>query len=367
MILCFGILNSLLLRLFDERVIDLWQLLRRPVGKKGKEDKAVKVPYEMGVPRSTLKAVFYQNLNVMATTNDATKAGSGGIVSAIVAYCFWGVMPVYWSLLSEATNVEILAHRIIWSLVFILFILIVKRQLGLTIETFKKLLVNPRKYGTVVIVLATLFASANWLVNIVGVNTGRVVELGLGTFLTPLATVAIGVVFFHEKLSRLRLLAIILAACGVAVLIAGLDRFPWIAVSVSGTWAIYGALKKKVIIHPMQSVAIEHAILFVPATAFLFSPQGIYAAHFLQGLDSGLSYALMGTGVMTSIPMILFSLAAQRLPMTVLGIIQYLAPVITLLSGVFIFREGMTTAELIALGFILSAVVLYIVSGRQKG
>ena len=284
------------------------------------------------------------------------------MASAIVSYCIWGAIALYWSLLREAGDLEILAHRILWSLIFISVLIVIQGKMRGTVELFFDLFQHPKENKTFVLLLATLFASGNWLINIIGVTANRVVELSLGTFLTPLATVAIGVLFFSERLSRLRMLAIGLAALGVAVLIAGLDRFPWIAICVSTTWAIYGAMKKLIKIEPLKSVAIEHLLMVGPAIVYLLSNNSILVKHFFESLDSYLGWALIGTGIVTSVPMVLFSLAAQRLHMTVLGIIQFLSPVLTFLLGIFVFKEVVSVTELIALCFIVTAVLLYIFS-----
>ena len=289
-----------------------------------------------------------------------------GLLSAIGAYTIWGTITLYWALLADVDSVEVLSHRIVWSLVFVIGLLIIRRKLGETLELLKNLILAPRRNHTLLLLLATFFASATWLVNIMGVSMGRVVELSLGTFLTPLATMAIGVVFFSERVSKIRIAAIALAVSGVGVLITGLDRFPWFAVLVSSTWAIYGALKKKIVIEPLKSVGIEHVLMSVPAIIYLLSFDGIFIRHFLSGFDSVTSWALMGTGIVTSVPMILFSLAAQRIPMTILGIIQYTCPITTFLLGVFYFQEPVTSTELTALSFIAAAVVLYVLGNRQK-
>ena len=133
------------------------------------------------------------------------------------------------------------------------------------------------------------------------------------------------------------------------------------------TWATYGALKKLIVIDPMKSVAIEHLLMFFPALAFLlYGAQGLYWGRFESGFETGLSWYLLGTGIVTSVPMILFSLAAQKLPMTVLGIIQFLSPVITFFLGIFVFQEVVTRAECLALACILVAVSLYVIGGLKK-
>lgn len=297
-------------------------------------------------------------------TKDSTKIG---LFAALASYSIWGLIALYWRLMAEATSVEILAHRIVWSFVFIIGILLFQRQIGKTLLLIKDMIKAPVATRAWILLLATVFASANWLINIMGVNTGHVVELSLGTFLTPIATMTIGLVFFAEKVSRLRKIAIAFAVLGVAVLIGGLDRFPWYALSVSVTWATYGALKKLIVIDPMKSVAIEHLLMFFPAFLFLlYGAQGLYWCRFEEGFQTGLSWYLLGTGIVTSVPMILFSLAAQKLPMTVLGIIQFLSPVITFFLGIFVFQEAVTTAESLALACILVAVSLYIVGGLKK-
>ena len=297
-------------------------------------------------------------------TKDSTKVG---LFAALASYSIWGLIALYWRLMAEATSVEILAHRIVWSFVFIISILLFQRQIGKTLTLIKEMLASPIATRAWILLLATLFASANWLINIMGVNNGHVVELSLGTFLTPIATMTIGLVFFSEKVSRLRQIAIAFAVLGVAVLIGGLDRFPWYALSVSVTWATYGALKKLIVIDPMKSVAIEHLLMFFPALAFLsYGAQGLYWGRFESGFETGLSWYLLGTGIVTSVPMILFSLAAQKLPMTVLGIIQFLSPVITFFLGIFVFQEVVTRAECLALACILVAVSLYVIGGLKK-
>lgn len=289
-----------------------------------------------------------------------------GLAGAIAAYVLWGVMPLYWHLMAAVDSVDILAHRIVWSFAFIVMLLALQGRLSATISRTCAVFSKKQRKTAALVAAASLFASANWLINILGVNTGRVVELGLGTFLTPLATVAIGIVIFGERVSKIRAAALAVAALGVAALVTGLDRFPSIALSVSATWATYGALKKKVTLAPMESVALEHALMLPFALAWLFlSKDGAAISLFAEGFSSGISLVLIGTGLVTSIPMILFSLAAQRLPLSILGIIQFVSPVLTLLLGVFVFGEPLSGAEAAALFCVATAAVLYAASARS--
>lgn len=281
-----------------------------------------------------------------------------GLIAALIAYCIWGMMPLYWRGLSEAGSVEILCHRIVWSLFFILLALAVQGKIPALARTLKGLARDLPQAGF--IFGATSFASANWLINIVGVNTGRVVELGIGMFLTPLATVALGMIFFRERLEKTRVAAVALAAAGVVIMIWNLGRIPWIALGVSSTWAIYGAFKKKVTIDPWSSTAAEHMMMFPFALAALLWLAASGTGHFLAGGIRTLDLMLLGTGVMTSIPMIAFSLAAQKLPLIYLGFVQYLNPILTTLLGVLWFREPIGEAELVPLAFIWAGIALYL-------
>lgn len=296
---------------------------------------------------------------------EAAKSSAGtsatartGLVAGLVAYSVWGVMPVYWRLLSAADPSEILAHRIVWSLFFVLLVIAVRGGLKPLGQTLKDLAADHR--AGLVICLAALFASVNWLINIVGVNTGRVVELGIGMFLTPLATVALGMAFFSERLSKTRLLSVLLAAAGVIIMIWNLGRIPWIAIGVSSTWAVYGALKKLVKIDAWSSIATEHLLMSPFALGFLLWLAAEGTGQFMTGPSKPLDLFLIGTGIMTSIPMIAFSIAAQRLPLIILGFVQYLNPVLTLLLGIFYFGEPIAEAELVPLAFIWSGILLYL-------
>lgn len=291
----------------------------------------------------------------LTSTNESVNRA--GLFAALLAYTIWGLIPLYWNLLNGVGPVEILAHRIFWSFLFIMATVAVMGRVKNILPTIRFLCEN-RVQG-LCIVLATLFASANWLINIVGVNTGRVVELGIGLFLTPLATIALGCIFYSEKLTKLRAAALFLAAAGVGIMIYKLGDIPWIAIGVSSTWAIYGALKKKVVIDPWMSNAIEHGALVIPAGLFLLYLASDGTGQFLNG-PAEVSLVLAGTGVVTAVPMIAFSLAAQRLKLTLLGIIQYLNPVLTLALGVFFFGEPVRESEIVPLCFIWTGVILYL-------
>ena len=183
-------------------------------------------------------------MTTQAPDLNSPAAARTGIAAGVLAYIIWGLMPIYWRLLGEASSLEILCLRIIGSLVFIFGYLAAKGRLGELSGVVRGL--RSDRPLALLLVGAAFFSSANWLVNIVGVNTGHVVELGIGMFLTPLMSVALGVVFFREKLTPIQWISVLLPLVGVLIMIWGLGRIPWIAILVSSTWAVYSAIKKKV-------------------------------------------------------------------------------------------------------------------------
>lgn len=292
----------------------------------------------------------------MNSTNSNLRAG---LAAGLLANGIWGLFPLYWHLLGGAASTEILAHRIVWCLVSLAAALALTGRLGACARAVRALASDRRLALT--LFAATVFASANWLINIVGANTDRVVELGIGMFITPLATVGLGMAFFHEQLSRTRVAAVALAAAGVLIMIFELGRFPWIAIGVSASWAVYGALKKTVRMDPWYSITVEHAMMAPFALAWLAWLAASGEGVFLAPGRAALSLELMGTGLLTLIPMVSFSIAAQKLPLILLGIIQYLNPVMTLLLGLFWFGEPISRGEVIPLLFIWSGIALYLV------
>ena len=282
-------------------------------------------------------------MTTQAPDLNSPAAARAGIAAGVLAYIIWGLMPIYWRLLGEASSLEILCLRIIGSLVFIFGYLAAKGRLG-------------------ELVGAAFFSSANWLVNIVGVNTGHVVELGIGMFLTPLMSVALGVVFFREKLTPIQWISVLLPLVGVLIMIWGLGRIPWIAILVSSTWAVYSAIKKKVPLSAWISLAVEHALMLIPAALYLMYLERAGGMYFLHGHGVELDLALLFVGFVTAIPMIAFSYAAPRLPMLMLGFIQTLNPILVTSLGVLFFGESLTRTELIPLLFIWSGIAIYLAS-----
>ncbi|MEU5973697.1 EamA family transporter RarD [Streptomyces sp. NPDC047315] len=274
-----------------------------------------------------------------------------GLLYGIGAYGMWGLVPLFWPLLKPAGATEILAHRMTWSLVVVaLALLVLKRWAWL-----RELLRDPRKLG--LLALAAVVISVNWGVYIWSVNTGRVVEASLGYFINPLVTIAIGVLLLKERLRPAQWAAVGVGAAAVLVLAIGYGQPPWISLVLAFSFATYGLAKKKANIGGLESLAAETAILFVPALAFLvwLTAQGD-ATFGTEG--AGHMALLAATGLVTAVPLVCFGAAAIRVPLSTLGLLQYLAPVFQFLLGILYFHEAMPAERWAGFGLVWLALAV---------
>lgn len=275
----------------------------------------------------------------------------GGALYALLAYGAWGLLPIYWKFLGISPAVEVLSHRMIWSAVFLILILLVQRRL----PDLLALLRQPRRVG--VLFLTASLLSVNWGMYIYGVNSDQVVEASLGYYINPLVTVLMGFVFLKERLHPLQWLAVALAAVGVGYFIVQLGTVPWIALGLAITFACYGLLRKTTPVAPLVGLAVE-TLLITPFTLAFVSYLGLTGqGHFGQTIP--LTLLFMGAGVATSLPLLWFNTAAKRLPLATLGFFQYLAPSIALLLGVLVYGEPFTPTHLVTFGCIWTALTLY--------
>ena len=278
-----------------------------------------------------------------------------GILLAISAYGFWGLFPIYWKQLQSVPSTEIIGHRIVWSLVFALGVLIFKRRLREmlhAIRDFRVVLV----YG-----IAAGLLAVNWTTYVWSVNTGYVVEASLGYFINPLVSVLLGVIFFREHLRPLQWTAIGLAAVGVGYLTIRYGSLPWIALVLAFSFATYGLIKKRASLEALEGQTLEVALLFAPAILYLLflESQGVGTfGH--AGLRS--VYLVLG-GVVTAAPLLMFAGAARRIPLSMLGILQYIAPTLQFSIGVWVYGEEFSTVRLTGFCFIWSALMIYTVEG----
>ncbi|CAM5527624.1 EamA family transporter RarD [Streptomyces xanthochromogenes] len=265
---------------------------------------------------------------------DAAGQQRTGLLYGIGAYGMWGLVPLFWPLLKPADAMEILAHRMTWSLAVVVLVLLVMRRWAWIGELVRR----PRKLG--LIAVAATVITVNWGVYIWSVNSGHVVEASLGYFINPLVTIAMGVLILKERLRRAQWVAVGVGAAAVVVLTVGYGRPPWISLTLAFSFATYGLAKKQVNLGGLESLAAETAVQFLPALGYLLWLGGQGQATFATG-GAGHAALLASTGVVTAIPLICFGGAAIRVPLSTLGLLQYLAPVFQFLIGIAYFHEAM--------------------------
>ncbi|WP_309229480.1 EamA family transporter RarD [Oscillatoria sp. FACHB-1407] len=274
-----------------------------------------------------------------------------GAIYAILAYSTWGMLPIYWKLFGQVPAVEVLTHRVIWSMVFLTGLLFLQHRRA----EFSQLWQTPGK-------LAVLFTTAsllafNWGLYIYAVNADRVIETSLGYFINPLVNVLLGFVFLKEKLTRWQAIAVLLAGIGVSYFVLQFGQVPWIALALAFSFGCYGLLRKMVAVAPMVGLAMETLLVTPIALAMTGYWAVTGAGHF--GVGWGITLLFIGAGVTTSLPLLWFNNAAKRLQLSTLGFFQYLAPSLQLVLGVLLYREPFTATHVITFAFIWSALILY--------
>ncbi len=286
-----------------------------------------------------------------------------GIFYGISAYVIWGFLPIYWKLLERASADVVLAHRIIWSFVFMIIFIVVTKQLTTFMKELKKILHHKRTLF--IITSASLIISANWLIFIWAVQAELVVQASLGYYINPLMSVLLGVLFLKEKLSPAQIISFILAGIGVLYLTISYGVFPWISLALAITFAVYGLLKKVVHISSTFSLAIETLIVTPIALLYLLVMFGGNLG-FVNGAGSvSVNLLLMAAGIATAIPLMLFGSSVQFIPLSMIGFLQYIAPTIMLFIGVFLNGEAFTSAHLFTFSLIWISLILYMSSSLQ--
>lgn len=277
--------------------------------------------------------------------------GRKGYLYAIAAYLMWGLFPLYWGLLRPSTAVEILAHRIVWSLVSVLGIVAVLRSW----RRLRRLL-RPRTLAT--IGLAAVLVSINWGTYIYGVNAERVVETSLGYFINPLVTVLLGVFVLRERLTAPQWIAIGVGALAVGVLTVDYGQVPVVALVLAFTFGLYGLVKKRLNVPAADGLAIESGLLAVPAAAYLVVLAWLDDSTF-GAVSPGHTALLVMSGIVTLLPLLAFAGAANRIPLSAIGLLQYLAPILQLACGVLILKEPMPPARLAGFGLVWLALAIF--------
>lgn len=287
-----------------------------------------------------------------------------GVLYAAFSYILWGVLPIYWKLLHHVNADEILANRVFWSFFFIAAVLFFNKKWNLFTGTLRGLAKNKKQFAALAV--ASLLISINWFIYIWAVNTDQMIEASLGYYINPLVSVLLGMVFLKERLTVMQYVSFALAAAGVLIMTISYGQFPWIAMSLAASFGLYGLAKKLIKVDSAVGLALETLVVMPLA--------GIYIGYlFFQGTNSlfagswSTSLLLAGAGVATAVPLLYFAKGAQRIPLATLGILQYIAPTLTLILGVFVYHETFSTVHLLAFTFIWSALILYSLSRTKLG
>ena len=271
-----------------------------------------------------------------------------GLLFGVSAYVLWGAFPLYWPLLEPASALEIVSHRAVWTTVFCIIILAITKSLRATRQTMKRPKVAAKLF------LTSILISINWLVYIWATNNGHVVEASLGYYINPLVMIGFGVIILKEKLRALQWAAVGIATIGVLTLTVDYGRLPWIALTLAISWGSYGFVKKQLGLGALEGLAIETLIASLPYILYLIFIGQKGSGQFGHGL--GITILLISAGAITAIPLLLFNGSTTRLPLTVIGLLQYITPTIQFSIGVWVRHEAMPTARWI--GFLIIWIAL---------
>jgi chloramphenicol-sensitive protein RarD len=279
-----------------------------------------------------------------------------GILYAIIAYLMWGLFPLYWKPLETIPALQLIGHRIGWSFILLLFVILVTRQW----QDFRKVAFEPKILR--IYLIAAVLISVNWFTYVWAVNNGFVVETSLGYYINPLFSVLLGVVIFREHLRPIQWLPIALAAAGVIYLTVTYRSLPWIALTLAISFGLYGLIKKTAPLTSLYGLTLETGLLFLPAVAVLmfseFTGQGAFLHSSLQA-----NWMMVGAGLVTTVPLLFFASAAPRIPLTTIGILQYINPTIQFFLGVLLYKEPFTHDRLIGFSLVWLGLIFFWAEG----
>jgi len=284
---------------------------------------------------------------------------NAGIAYATLAFVMWGLFPLYFRQIAPVPPLEVVLHRSVWSLLFVLGLLVVLRRFGALREVFAQ----PRRLG--LFGISALLLSCNWLLYVYAIQSGQVVEASLGYFINPIVNVLLGVLVLHERLNRAQWTAVALAATGVLWLTLRNGNLPWIALVLAVSFGLYGLMRKTASLGALEGLAVETLLLapvVVPALLW-WTLRGSGAMG--QGSLALDAWLLIG-GPLTALPLLLFAAGARRLPLATIGLVQYLSPTIQLALGVWVFHEPFDRAQIVGFAFIWAALLLYTLDGWRR-
>ncbi len=287
------------------------------------------------------------------------KQNNFGILYPISAYLLWGLLTIYWKQLNTIPAWDILAHRIFWSFLFLAAIITLNKRWKEFKEAFSK------KKTVLTIAAASILISINWLVYIWAVNNNHIVESSLGYYINPLLTILLGSVVLKEKRDRWQTLSIILAFAGVAYFTYQYGSLPWVAITLAVSFALYGLVKKMSPLNSLVGLTAETIMLTPLALGYLIFQANTTTTY--QELPTSTLILILLTGLVTSVPLLLFAQGAKRVSLTTLGFVQYMTPTISLLLGVFLYHEPFTLAHKVCFTLIWTSILLYSLTRKKRG
>ncbi|OCA92242.1 EamA family transporter RarD [Pseudobacillus wudalianchiensis] len=279
-----------------------------------------------------------------------------GALYIFFAYLLWGLFPIYWKFLEHVTAHEILANRVLWSFVFMALLLLFTRKLGNLKATLRTMREKPKQAMTLVI--ASFLVSGNWFLFIWAINSDRVIETSLGYYINPLMSVLLGVFVLKESLSKAQVFSVFFAAIGVAILTIAYGQLPWVSLGLAITFALYGLMKKTIQVEAAVGLTLETFAVTPIAVGFLMYWWTKAELSLFSGSLSTDLLLMLG-GAVTALPLLLFAAGAPRIPLSMIGILQYITPTMTLLLGVFVYHEPFSGVQLISFAFIWIALVIF--------
>lgn len=286
----------------------------------------------------------------------APREGSRAAWYVGLSYAFWGFFPIYWKALSAISSFQLICHRIVWSFVILIVMIARSQEFGVLWQAMR----SPRIVG--IYAVAALAIATNWLIFIWAVSVSQIVQISLGYFINPLLSVVLGLIVFHERLRPLQWMSVALAAAGVVYLTAALGALPWIALSLAATFGTYGLLKKLAPLGAVQGLTFETGILFIPAAMFLIVEELAGRGAFMHS-GPFLDLLMIGAGPLTTLPLLMFAAGVRNIPLSLVGMLQYINPTMQITIGVMLYDEPFTRVQMVGFGLVWSALVLFAVEG----
>ena len=273
-----------------------------------------------------------------------------------LSYAFWGFFPIYWKALTGISSLQLICHRIVWSFLILIVMIARSQEFGLLWQAMR----SPRTVA--IYTVAAIAIATNWLIFIWAVSVSQIVQISLGYFINPLLSVVLGMVVFHERLRPLQWMSVALAAAGVVYLTAALGALPWIALSLATTFGTYGLLKKLAPLGPVQGLTFETGLLFAPAVMFLIVEEFAGRGAFMHSTPFH-DLLMVGAGPLTTLPLLMFAAGVRRIPLSLVGMLQYINPTMQITIGVMLYDEPFTRVQLVGFGLVWSALALFAMEG----